>query len=105
MAQAPSTTLTQYTLLLNLKSSQQSNSLLHIQSSDGSDIVTFKSIKKYQSIVFSSAKLTKGSAYDVYFDGNDPGTAIDGLYSGGSYTPGTKFTSFTVSSIIKKLYN
>lgn len=58
MAQAPSTTLTQYTLLLNLKSSQQANSLFHIQSSDVNDIVTFKPVKKYQSIVFSSAKLT-----------------------------------------------
>jgi len=41
-----------------------------------------------------------GSTYDVYYGGLSTGTVYDGLYEDGTYTPGTKYTSFTISSIV-----
>ena len=66
-----------------------------MQSSDGSEIVTFAPKKTYSSVAFSSSKLAIGTAYDVYYGGSSSGVAKDGLYEGGKYTPGTKLTSFT----------
>jgi hypothetical protein len=100
MAQSLSTTSTQYSVLINFKSSYTAGTLIHIQSSTGSDIVTFKAAKQFQSIVVCSPSLQKGTTYDVYVGGSSTGTLQDGVYSGGTYTAGTKYTSFTISSII-----
>ncbi len=100
MAQGPSTTSTQYSVLLNLGSAQPAGTLVHLQNSDGTGVLTFKPAKKYQSIVFSSTGLVKGGSYDLYLGGSDSGTAVDGLYPEGTYTPGSKYTSFTISSIV-----
>jgi len=103
MAQAPSASSTQYALMMNFGSSRAAGTVFHIQAADGSDILTFKPAKPYQSIVFGSAKLTKGATYDVYIGGNSTGTATDGLYEGGTYSGGTKSASFTVTSTITRV--
>lgn len=36
---------------------------------------------------------------DVYYGGSSTGTPVDGLYEGGVYTAGTKYASFTISSV------
>ena len=51
-------------------------------------------------LVFSSAELVLGSAYTVYLGGSSTGTVSDGLYSGGSYTPGMVYANFTVNSSV-----
>ena len=38
-------------------------------------------------------------SYVVYVGGSSTGTVTDSLYSGGTYTPGTENTSFTISSM------
>jgi len=103
MAQAPGSTSTQYAILLNMNKSLDGGTMFHIQAGDGSEILSFTSAKKYQSVAFSSDKLVNGGTYDVYYGGTCTGTAVDGLYSGGVYTAGTKLTSFTVSSMITKI--
>ena len=103
MAQAPGTSSTQYSVLLVFRSSLQADTLFHIQTSDGNEILSFTPTKRYQSIAFSSPELTKGATYDVYYGGSSTGTVNDGLYQGGTYTPGTKYTSFTTSGIITKV--
>ena len=100
MAQAPSASSTQNSLLLNLNGTTEAGALLHIQTSDGQGILTFASTKPYQSIAFSSPELVQGATYDVYYGGSTTGTAQDGLYQDGEYTPGTEYTSFTVSSAV-----
>jgi hypothetical protein len=100
MAQAPDTSSTQNALLLNLTSSQQAGTLIHIASQSGEDILTFTPAKSYQSIVLCSPKLQQGSTYTVSLGGSSTGKATDGLYTGGSYTAGTKNTDFTVSSVV-----
>lgn len=103
MAEAPSTTSTQYSMLLNLKATYAAGTIIHVQGSDGTEIVTFKTVKQFQSIVICSPKFAKGSTYDVYLGGSATGTLTDGVYSGGTYTPGTKYTSFTISSMVTRI--
>lgn len=99
MAEAPSTSSTQYSVLLKFMSTRQAGTIIHIQTSTGTEILTFKPTKAYKSIAFSSPALKKGT-YDVYFGGSSIGTVVDGLYTGGTYTPGTKYKNFTISSIV-----
>jgi hypothetical protein len=62
--------------------------------------LTFAPAKRYQTLVFSSPDLVPGATYDVYLGGSADGEVGDGLYQGGSYTPGTEYTSFTVSGVV-----
>ncbi|MBN1509775.1 MAG: carbohydrate-binding domain-containing protein [Sedimentisphaerales bacterium] len=100
MAQTTSTTSTQYSILLTFNSTLPAGTLVHIQSSAGENILSFVPTKQYSSVAFSSEKLVKGSTYDVYYGGSSTGTLCDGLYQDGTYTPGTKYTSFTISSTV-----
>jgi len=105
MAQAPGAASTQNSLLLNFNGTLQAGTLIHIQTSEGQEVLTFAPSKQYQSIVFSSPALVSGSTYDVYYGGSSTGTAQDGLYQGGEYSPGTKYASFTVSSAVTTMGN
>ncbi|WP_337044811.1 carbohydrate-binding domain-containing protein [Emticicia sp. 17c] len=102
MAQLPGTSSTQNSVLVNFTAAQNAGTLIHIQSNDGKELITFKPAKKYQSIAFSSKGLANGS-YDAYLGGSSTGTEKDGLYTNGAYTSGTKNTSFTVSSVVTKV--
>jgi hypothetical protein len=103
MAEAPDTSSTQYSILLNFGSPQQAGTLFHIQTSEGNEVLSFAPTKRYQSIVFSSPELIKGSTYDVYYRGSSTGMIVDGLYADGNYTPGTKYTDFTISGIVTSI--
>lgn len=100
MAMAPSTSSTQNSVMLTYSASQAAGTLVHIESDEGEDILTFAPAKTYQSVVFSSSALARGSGYVVYSGGRSTGTVQDGLYSGGTYTPGTEVTSFTISGTV-----
>ncbi len=100
MAMGPSTSSTQNSVMLTYAGTQAAGTLIHIESADGDDILTFAPAKAYQSVVFSSPGLSSGLEYLVYSGGHSSGTSTDGLYSGGTYTPGTEVTSFTVSGTV-----
>jgi hypothetical protein len=100
MAQAPDTTSTQYSVMLNLPSMQSAGTMVHIQSEEGEGILTFVPTKAYQSVVLSSAELKDGSTYIAYLGGSSTGAPTDGLYSDGTYSAGTEITSFPISSIV-----
>jgi hypothetical protein len=100
MAQAPSTTSTRYSVMVNLSSSQPADTIVHFETEDGEDILTFVPTKAYQSVVLSSPELKNGLTCIVYYGGSSTGTVIDGLYSDGTYTAGTQVASFTISSIV-----
>jgi hypothetical protein len=102
MAQAPDTSSTQASLLLNLSSAQPAGTLVHIETSEGDELLTFAPAKQYQSIAFSSPELVEGSTVDVYTGGNSTGAVTDGLYQGGTYAPGTKAGSLTLSGIVTR---
>ena len=100
MAQAPGTSSSQNSILVNFNSAQQAGTLIHIQGSNGEDILTFSPTKVYQSIAFSSADIVTGTTYDMYLGGSSTGTATDGLYEGGTYSSGTQYTSLTISGVV-----
>ncbi|MCB0572837.1 MAG: carbohydrate-binding domain-containing protein [Phaeodactylibacter sp.] len=97
MAQAPESSSDQYSILARFNSTITAGKLVHIETSAGEDILTFQPSKNFQSLVFSSPDLQKGAGYSLYTGGDHSGTATDGLYEGGSYTPGVKFADFTVT--------
>jgi hypothetical protein len=99
MAQGPSASSTQYSVLVNFNSPQSANRLVNIQTASGESVLTFSPTKAYQSIVFSSPELTTGS-YDLYLGGNSTGTLSYGIYEDGIYSPGTEYTSFTISEVV-----
>jgi hypothetical protein len=96
MAQSPSESSTQSSAGLRYSSMQSAGTMIHIETEDGEGLLTFVPTKAYQSVVFSSAQLEKGSTYIVYSGGSSTGTVTDGLYSGGTYTPGTELGNFTL---------
>ena len=100
MAQAPSASSTQYAVMYNFESMQAAGTMIHIQTADGREVLTFAPTKSFQSVVLSLPELTNGATYVVYAGGSSSGISVDGLYSGGAYSAGTQMASFTISSIV-----
>lgn len=98
MDEAGSSSSDQYSIIVFLNSTQTAGTLVHIENSNGDNIVTFSPEKKYKSIVFSSSELSNGSTYNLYLGGSDTGTNTDGVYKDGTYSSGSLETSFTISS-------
>lgn len=105
MFQGFSTTSSQASIKVIFKSSVSASTIFHIQDSNGNEVVTFKPIRNYLTMVFSSPALVKGSTYNIYKSGSSTGTLQDGLYSGGTYTPGTLVSTFTISGSVTSLSN
>lgn len=98
MAQGTSDTSTQNTLVMTFPETQKAGTLVRVQDSKGTNIVTFAPAKNYQNVVISSPDLTKDASYVIYSGGTSTGKAVDGLYTGGTYSGGTKFVTFQSTS-------
>ena len=94
---APNARSTQYSIKAMSNSVLPSSTFFHIQDASGNDIVTFKPVRAYYSIVFSSSDLQSGSTYYLYTGGSSTGTNTDGLFIGGIYSGGTLKNSFIIS--------
>lgn len=100
MAQAPSTSSTQYSVLYNFSSQLAAGTLVHVESASGEKILTFSPTKNFQSIGFSTANLENGETYQISTGGKTTGNELDGLFTDGVYTSGTQVTNLTISSIV-----
>lgn len=100
MAQSPSATSTQYSIMYNFDTMQVAGTLIHIQTESGEELVTFAPAKEFQSVVISSPQIANGATYTVFTGGSPSGNAVDGLYSGSAYLGGTQVASFTIASIV-----
>ncbi|MBQ3718105.1 MAG: carbohydrate-binding domain-containing protein, partial [Methanomicrobium sp.] len=103
MAMAPDSSSTQNSVMITFDSVRQAGTLVHIETAGGSEVLTYKPSKVYQSVVVSSPLLKTGESYVVYCGGSDSGTCTDGLYSGGKYTAGTEFERFTISDTVTRV--
>jgi hypothetical protein len=103
MAQAPSESSSQYSLMYNYTSSQPAGMAIHIEAEDGQEILTFVPWREYASFVFSSPDLEQGASYKIVSGGGSTGDAKDGWYTGGTYTAGQEVATFTVSSVVTVL--
>ena len=99
MAQTPSDSSTQNIINVNL-TSQEANTIVHIESESGEEIITFAPSKSYQSVIVSTPSIKSNETYTVYVGGSSSGTATNGLYSDGTYSGGSEVGSATVSDII-----
>jgi Carbohydrate-binding domain-containing protein Cthe_2159 len=103
MPETPSTSSTQNSIALVFDSTQPGGTMIHVESLDGKDVLTYESPKDYQLFVFSSPELETNTTYDVYVGGESTGTVTDGLYSDGTYTAGTQVVSLEISSSVTTL--
>lgn len=97
MAEVPDDSSAQEVLAASYGSAQAAGTMVHVESQDGTQILTFVPVKAYQSVVICAPLLKKGTTYNFYTGGSSTGTLADGLYSGGTYTPGTKLGSLTIA--------
>lgn len=100
MAQAPSDSSTQYSIIMTYPQMQAAGTMVNLQDSSGKSIATFAPAKEYGSVVISSPELKKDGSYTLYSGGNSTGTSTDGLYNGENYEGGTKVVSFTISNSV-----
>lgn len=100
MAQAPSETSTQASIMVNFDQAQQAGTLVHIQSADGRDVLTMAPSKTYQSVVLCSPDLKQGATYTVFLGGDSTGAVTDTLYEGGAYSGGAEYVSLTLSGMV-----
>ncbi|WP_033342468.1 carbohydrate-binding domain-containing protein [Catenuloplanes japonicus] len=65
--------------------SQAAGTIVHLATTSGTQIAVFQSTKAFQSVVFSSSQITRGTTYAVRTGGTVSGTAVGGgLYTGGT---------------------
>jgi hypothetical protein len=100
MAQAPSASSSQYSVILAFSSAIRAGIMVHIESEDGGEVLSFEPTKVFQSVVLCSPELEDGSTYTIYLGGSSTGTVTDGLYSDGIYADGTEIADFTISDIV-----
>lgn len=98
MAQAPSDNSSQYSVNMTFSQTQQAGTLVHLEDSDGNEVLTFAPSKDYQSVLISSPDLKEGGSYTLYSGGSSTGSEMNGLYTDGEYSGGTEVVSFTLSS-------
>lgn len=100
MAQAPSGSSSQNSLIYNYTSTQPAGTAFHIEREDGEEILTFVPWREYASVVFSSPELESGTSYTIFSGGSSTGSVEDGLYLEATYTSGQQLTSFTISDAV-----
>lgn len=99
MPTMPSDSSSQYSVMINFDTALSAGTLVHIETSDGADVLTFAAAKSFQSLVFSTPELTNGETYTIYTGGSSDGAETSGLYEGGSVSGDTLYNSLTISSI------
>lgn len=83
----PSSNSTQPSLYMNLGSSNPAGTLFRIENNTV-NVLTFAPSISYNQLFFSSPMLKEGTTYNVNIGGISTGTNTNGIYYGGTYTPG-----------------
>lgn len=103
MLQTPGTSSTINTISVVSTSYMNEGTIINISDSKGDTILSFSPSKKFNSLVYTSSTITKGSTYSISYGGTDTGTNKDGMYASGKYTNGTSLGTVTISSSITSL--
>lgn len=81
-----------------------SGRLLRIEDAAGNAVLTYQVPSKYSGngmLLFSDAALAQGTTYTIYTGGAITGAEeFHGYYTGGTYSGGTKASTFTPTSMI-----
>lgn len=68
-AQTPSASSTQLSLQVNFEEVQEPGTVLSLQDATGTEVFTFRPIKIFRSVMYSSADLVQGGTYSLLVDG------------------------------------
>ena len=81
------------------------NTILNIQSDDGTEALTYEVPYSVNTIIYSNAKLETGKTYTTYIGGSvSNGTQVNGLYTSGTYSGGSSSgTPYTISSSVTQV--
>lgn len=75
------------------------NTAIHIARDNGTDVLTFKVSKAYQSMIFTGPDLLGYRTYAVYTGGTiSGGTEFHGLYAAATYTGASVWATFSTNS-------
>ncbi|PZP46652.1 MAG: hypothetical protein DI598_11855 [Pseudopedobacter saltans] len=84
--------------------SGSANQIMHVESSDGTEVFTFLAPISFSTLIYASSKLSSGKTYNVYTGGSvSSGTSFNGLYTSGTYSGGSLSTTFTTSSKVTQI--
>lgn len=103
MAQTPTTIENGYCLAIGLNTS--STSIVHIQDSDGTGVLTFEPSKNSQSVIYYSNSLSKDKTYVIYTGGSASDNNGDGIYDSSTYKNGTQYQEVTISDRLTSIGN
>jgi hypothetical protein len=103
MTQATSSSSTQYCILATTRTSIAANTIFHIADDSGNDILIFKPVRSYSSIVFCSPELKSGVTYTIHTGGTSTGTGASGYITGGTYSGGTLKKSVTLTGKVTSI--
>lgn len=103
MAQAPDTSSTQASVLINYSSAQAAGNLVQILDQSGKAIVSFAPSKQYQTLVFSSPELQQGASYIINSGGSLQTNSASGFSSETANAGGTAYATFSVSDIVTQV--
>ncbi|NNJ62798.1 MAG: carbohydrate-binding domain-containing protein [Dactylosporangium sp.] len=90
MAVAPATSSAQGWVSAAFTATQASGTIVHVATTTGTRIASFRSSKTFQSVIFSSSQITMGQSYAIYTGGSVSGTSTGGMYSDGSLSGATQ---------------
>ncbi len=100
MAQGLSNSSTQNSVMINFSKNINTDELISIFDSNGTEVITYKANKRYQNLVISTPNLKLNETYTIYTGGNSTSEEFNGLYSNGGYKNGSKYTTFITNSTI-----
>jgi len=103
MAQATSDESQQSTIQMTFPQTQKAGTLIHLQDSDGKELLSFAPAKEYQSVVISTPDLKKDKTYELYTGGKHTGKEDNGLYSDGKYSGGKQIVTFKITDTVTYL--
>jgi len=78
--------------------------IVHIEDTEGNEVMTFKAPEDFSTLIYASSKLKSGINYKIYTGGAvASGTDFNGLYLSGTYSGGTNAGSFSTSSMVTQV--
>ncbi len=103
MAQSPSDSSTQSSLMVNFTQVQEAGTLVNLSDAQGNTLLTFAPSKSFQNIVISTPDLTQGASYQLSTGGSCYGEADGGYYGASAYSGGTKLSDITLSAAVTRV--